>query len=97
MKIATELGHRIRKYRKAKGFTQEELSVKCNLHPTYIGQIERGEKNPSVESIYKICRALELRTSVLFERIDDFVTGEEAAIVPSQIYGMVEKVSEKDQ
>lgn len=97
MKIATELGHRIRKYRKGKGYTQEELSSKCNLHPTYIGQIERGEKNPSIESIYKICKALELKTAVLFEKIDDFATDAEDATIPLKAYGIIEELSLEDQ
>ena len=97
MKIATELGQRIRKYRKGKGLTQEELSSKCNLHPTYIGQIERGEKCPSIESVYKICKALELKTAVLFEKIDDFATDAEETTVPLKAYAIIEKMSFEDQ
>ena len=44
MNISLELGIRIRYYRKEKHMTQEKLAEICNLHPTYIGQIERGEK-----------------------------------------------------
>lgn len=39
-------GTRIRGFRKEKRLSQEELAEKCSLHPTYIGQLERGEKNP---------------------------------------------------
>jgi len=46
--------------RKAKGFTQETLSEKAGLHPTYIGAIERGECNVSIKTLEKVCVALEV-------------------------------------
>ena len=49
--IAKILGQRIRNYRTAKGFSQEKLAELSGCHPTYIGQIERGEKNATIESI----------------------------------------------
>ena len=70
MNITKELGLRIRYYRKEKHLTQEQLSEICNLHPTYIGQIERGEKNATVESIYKIATGLEIPVSKLLENIE---------------------------
>lgn len=97
MTIVSELGNRIRKYRKSKGYTQEVLSAKCNLHPTYIGQIERGEKNPSIESIYKICQALDLKITDLFEMIDDFAEEDSETTIPLQIYHMVNGQSHKTQ
>ena len=45
MSIATELGSRIRAYRKQQHLSQEDLAELCDFHPTYIGQLERGEKN----------------------------------------------------
>ncbi len=68
--IAKDLGQRIRKYRVAKEFSQEKLAELSGCHPTYIGQIERGEKNATIESIEKISNALNISLSTLFEKLD---------------------------
>ena len=70
MDIARELGLRIRYYRKRKHLTQEKLAEVCNLHPTYIGQIERGEKNATIESIYRIAVGLAVPMSKLLENVE---------------------------
>ena len=56
-KIATIIGQRLRRRRQELGYSQELTSEKAGLHPTYIGQVERGEKNATIESIEKICIA----------------------------------------
>ena len=52
--IAVDVGQRIRVLRIRRGLTQEELAEKADLHTTYIGQIERGEKNMTITSMEKI-------------------------------------------
>ena len=52
--------------RKEKGYTQEELAEKVNVHPTYIGKIESGKSNLSVIMLYKLSRALDSNLSVIF-------------------------------
>ena len=54
MSIAKIIGDRIRAYRNQKGWSQEYLAEKADVHHTYIGQLERGEKNATIESISKI-------------------------------------------
>lgn len=66
-KIIKLFGDRIRELRKAKGISQEELAHHANLHRTYIGMIERGEKNISIINIEKIAQALEINISELFK------------------------------
>ncbi len=68
--IAKALGQRIRKHRAVKGLSQEKLAELSGCHPTYIGQIERGEKNATIESIAKISAALNVSLSKLFEKLD---------------------------
>ncbi|MBP3583033.1 MAG: helix-turn-helix transcriptional regulator [Clostridia bacterium] len=67
--IAKILGKRIRNYRTAMGLSQEKLAELSGCHHTYIGQIERGEKNATVESIEKISTALGVPLSKLFEML----------------------------
>jgi len=57
-KILIDFGNRIRDLRKDQGLSQEELSYKANLHRTYIGMIERAEKNITLLNIEKISKAL---------------------------------------
>lgn len=62
-------GHQVRRYRKEKGFSQEELADLCNLHRTYIGSIERGERNVSLNNVEKIANALGVPVANLIEPI----------------------------
>lgn len=71
MGIQTELGLRIRYYRRQQKLSQEKLAELCSLHPTYIGQIERGEKNATIESLYHIAKGLNIPLSQLLENIED--------------------------
>ncbi|MGE7948169.1 helix-turn-helix domain-containing protein [Lysinibacillus sp. NPDC093688] len=61
------VGERIRFLRKERGLSQEELAYRASLHNTYIGQLERGEKNATIESVAKVCAALEITLEELFD------------------------------
>ena len=67
--ILIQFGGRVREIRKEKGLSQEELSFKANLHRTYIGMIERAEKNITLVNIEKIANALEVDVSNLLKDI----------------------------
>ncbi|HVV72952.1 MAG TPA: helix-turn-helix transcriptional regulator [Verrucomicrobiae bacterium] len=56
--IQHTLGFHIRRLRLQKRWTQEELAARCSKHWTYIGGIERGERNPSIQVIAEIAKAL---------------------------------------
>ena len=58
-------GERVREIRKEKGLSQEELAHKADLHRTYIGMIERAEKNITLLNIEKIANALEVNIKEL--------------------------------
>ena len=64
--ILIRFGKRVRMLRKEKGFSQEELAHKAQLHRTYIGMIERAEKNITLINIEKIANALETKITKLF-------------------------------
>jgi len=59
------IGKQIRKYRKAKGWKQEEFAEKINLSVTYTGMIERGEKVPKLETFITIANVLEVSADLL--------------------------------
>ena len=65
----TQLGQTVRKRRKALGLSQEGLAEKADLHWTYIGGIERGERNVSLLNIVKVARALGLTPARLLANI----------------------------
>jgi transcriptional regulator with XRE-family HTH domain len=60
------VGKRIRELRLARCWSQEELAERAQLHPTYIGGIERGERNVGLNNLLKIARALREHPSSLF-------------------------------
>lgn len=64
-----ELGQRIRERRVEFNWSQEDLAEHANLHRTYIGAVERGEKNISLINILKIARALKLDPSELLKNL----------------------------
>jgi len=64
------VGQRIRSLRKERGMSQEQLGEKGGFHYSYIGQIERGEKNVALLNLAKISAALEVSLSQLFTYLD---------------------------
>jgi transcriptional regulator with XRE-family HTH domain len=63
--ILVNFGEKVREIRKEKGLSQEELAHKADLHRTYIGMIERAEKNITLLNIEKIAKALEVNIKEL--------------------------------
>jgi transcriptional regulator with XRE-family HTH domain len=57
-RIKKDFGEKLRAVRKQKGLSQEGLALACELDRTYIGGVERGERNISLVNIYRIARAL---------------------------------------
>lgn len=64
------LGAEIRRRRLDLGLSQEELSSLCDLHRTYIGSVERGERNISLQNIISIAHALKCKPGQLVATID---------------------------
>lgn len=56
--ISINIGKNIRKFRLSADISQESLSMSAGLNPSYIGILERGEKCPTIDTLYKICEAL---------------------------------------
>jgi len=56
------LADNMRRFRRERGWSQEKLGIECDLHRTYIGAVERLERNPSLASMTKIAAALGVQT-----------------------------------
>ncbi|MCL4418065.1 MAG: helix-turn-helix domain-containing protein [Actinobacteria bacterium] len=63
--VLEAFGEKMQKVRKSKGITQEELASMLSMHRTYIGLIERGERNPTIRTLYKIAKALKVKSEEL--------------------------------
>lgn len=76
MRLSILVGDRIRSLRKAKGWTQEQLAEASSIHYSYIGGVERGERNISLETLEKIVIALQVAPMELFR--DELETDDDA-------------------
>jgi transcriptional regulator with XRE-family HTH domain len=70
-KLLSRFGKRVREERLKRGYSQEQLASRANLHRTYIGMIERAEKNITLENIGKIATALEMKIADLLQNVED--------------------------
>ena len=67
MSFQKRFGIRVKELRKTRNLTQEELGLKTGLNYKYIGAVERGERNLSLNSIKKIADGLQVETRILFD------------------------------
>ena len=88
------IGQRIRNYRTKQKLSQERLAELSGCHPNYIGQVERGEKNATLESIEKIASALGVPLSQLFEELG---SGERSDSIPLKCYEFLSAKTEAEQ
>ena len=95
MDLVKIVGERIRFYRKERGLSQEELAYRASLHNTYIGQLERGEKNATIESLAKISTALDITFAELFE--DKTSHPKVLSFELEEMVNLLENRSKKDQ
>lgn len=64
--VQIEVGRRIRAAREARGWSQETLAHEAELTMTYLSQVERGTRNPTVAALFYLCRALGISLAQLF-------------------------------
>jgi len=62
-------GQVLKQLRKERGLSQEELGFESGYHRTYISQLERGKKSPSLQTIFQLAKALKMEPSEIVERI----------------------------
>lgn len=68
-KTLLELGRRLRRIRMQSHLSQESLAFKSGLHPNHIGAIERGEKNPTIKTLHRLCKTLKITVSQLLDSL----------------------------
>jgi transcriptional regulator with XRE-family HTH domain len=68
--LQKQVGRRIRELRENKGLSQEALAGICDLHRTYIGLIERGERNLSIATVEQIAAGLEVPVAAIFAELE---------------------------
>jgi len=87
------LGQRIRAIRKAKGWTQEQLGSKADISYKFIGEIERGQQNPSFDTLVKIADALEIELFDLF-RFEQSITNRKD--IEARLTKIIKEISDED-
>lgn len=95
--LAKTVGQRIRSYRTQLGLSQEKLAELAGCHPTYIGQLERGEKNATLESIEKVASSLKISLSKLFENLGDENSSERNLPLECYEFLLTKSQSEQEQ
>ena len=78
--ILHEFGKTIKSLRNSLELSQEDFADKCGFHRTYIGQIERGERNPSLKSIEVFAKTLKMSLSQLFAKCEQLKNSTKKAI-----------------
>ena len=63
--ISRMIGKRIQKFRTQRKLSQEALALASDMHPAYLGRVERGERCPTVDTLYKISQGLKIPLSEL--------------------------------
>lgn len=78
--IVQQTGAKLRHFRLRKGISQEQLALDCNLNINTIGMIERGQKNPTIFTLQRICDGLGITLATLFLYEGDTSAPEEQTI-----------------
>ena len=91
------IGRKLRQYRQKQGYSQEALADRAGLHPTYIGQVERGEKNITVETLAKITMALGIPITAVFEELPQQPTEAVGENYPMKAYQLLAALPEREQ
>ncbi len=72
-KLERLFGRILQELRTERGLSQEKLGFESNYHRTYISQLERGQKNPSLKAIFRLARVLGITPSEMIQRIESRV------------------------
>lgn len=75
MDVVQLLGRNVRRYRKLKGMTQEQLALEAGMERSYVSDLERGQRNPSIRALARLAEALSIQPMRLLEPADESSIG----------------------
>ena len=88
-------GGRIRELRTERGLSQEDVALSAGITPAYLGQVERGQKNPTVLTIERVCGALNVSLASFFsEAVPDIAAADDAE---KQILGQLGMLTQEEK
>ncbi|QDP39319.1 helix-turn-helix domain-containing protein [Radiobacillus deserti] len=93
--LASVIGERLRTLRKERNLSQEDLANISSLHPTYVGQLERGEKNATIETLEKVTKGLGVSLEEFFRFTE--TNGDKKDEVIAQLNTLLNNVTDEDQ
>jgi transcriptional regulator with XRE-family HTH domain len=67
--VQKKLGKKIAELRKKRGFSQEDFAHECGFHRSYMGAVERGEKNITIQMVERVAKTLKISLAELFKGI----------------------------
>lgn len=76
--VLAAFGQMVREFRKAQGFSQESFAYYCGLDRSYMGGVNRGERNITLANMEIIITALQLKPSEFFAALDDYFSNQQA-------------------
>jgi transcriptional regulator with XRE-family HTH domain len=79
--VLQRFGAAVRQYRQARGFTQHDLAAHTGLHYSYIGDVERGNRNVTLQTLLRLAQGLGVRPAQLLECFDT-LSGQEGVESP---------------
>jgi transcriptional regulator with XRE-family HTH domain len=71
MDVVQLLGRNVRRYRKLKGMTQEQLALEAGMERSYVSDLERGQRSPSVRALGRLAAALSIEPMALLDTTPD--------------------------
>lgn len=95
--IAVLFGNKVREIRTSKHMSQEELAFKASINPAHLGQIERAQKNPTLDTISQISNALNVPISELFAELSSSKSEPCTTLIADKILLHVNRMSDYQQ
>ncbi len=87
--IVFRFGRRVKAYRTRQKLSQEKLAENSGLHPTYIGQVERGEKNCTLETAEKIAKGLGMPLTELLHDMPPDESGTDSPEIVAEVEAII--------
>lgn len=95
--IGKQLGEQVRLLRQVRGLSQEQLAFKANLNTSFIGQIERGGKKPTISSLEKLVVALDTTFEELFSFRNGSVELKNSSVIDKMVFELKSRSVEEQE